>query len=422
MKHHHIAFYLISLLLVASASAILGGVYGWGQGTQSAHLENGSLTELVRTYIKSERVRYEEVKDSVGRLVASVSASDGGNIMVGDRREREIVSAVERVSPAVVSIVVSKDVPNLEVVYEEPYPGVRIPRYRQRGTRKQQVGAGTGFFVSKDGLIVTNRHVAGDRDSEYVALLHSGEQKTARLIAVDQKNDIAILKIEGNNFSVAPLGDSSSLKPGQSVIAIGNALGEFSHSVSVGIISGLGRNISAAGSTRMVEQLYDVIQTDAAINPGNSGGPLLNIRGEVIGVNVATVQGAQTISFSLPINDVKKRIEQVQETGKIARPFLGIRYAMITPEIKKQFDLTVDDGAVLVGDQNGGLAVVPGSPAGKAGLKSGDVIVNVSKKPVTNARPLEYYLKSYEVGDKVEIDLVRNGVDGNVVVELEELK
>jgi serine protease Do len=225
-----------------------------------------------------------------------------------------LTQSVAKNAPAVVSIVISKDVPQLEVVYENPFGndpffkdfGFRIPRYQQKGTVRQKVGGGTGFLVTRDGYIITNRHVVNDSAASYTALLSTGEQKEITVIYKDPVFDLALVKIEGSNFPAVTLGDSKSLKLGQTVIAIGNALGEYNNSVSVGIISGLDRSIEASG-----EKLAGVIQTDAAINPGNSGGPLVNLSGQVVGVNVATVRGASSISFSIPINDIKAIIQSV---------------------------------------------------------------------------------------------------------------
>ena len=228
-----------------------------------------------------------------------------------------LTAAVSKVTPSVVSIVISKLVPNLTVTYENPFGndpmfknfGFQVPVYHQNGTTLQKVGAGTGFIISSDGYILTNRHVAGDVSAQYTVLLSDGKQLPATVSYVDMNNDIAVVKVNGT-FRSASLGDSASLQLGQSVIAIGNALGEYNNSVSVGIISGLNRSIQASGNGS-VEQLNGVIQTDAAINPGNSGGPLLDLNGQVVGINVATVQGSSNISFSIPINTVKSIIKQV---------------------------------------------------------------------------------------------------------------
>jgi len=240
-------------------------------------------------------------------------------VIIQKSQQELLTAAVAKVSSAVVSIVVSKDVPKLEITYVNPFGddpffknfGFQVPVYQQKGTEKQQIGAGTGFLINSNGYILTNRHVVQDTAADYTVLLADGSQKTAQVVWRDPNNDIAIIKIPGSGYPIEQLGDSASLQLGQSVFAVGNALGEYSNSVSVGIISGLNRTIQASDSNGAVENLSGVIQTDAAINPGNSGGPLADLNGKVIGVNVATVVGSNNISFSIPINNAKSIINSV---------------------------------------------------------------------------------------------------------------
>lgn len=238
--------------------------------------------------------------------------------IIREKSQDELMTAsVARVAPSVVSIVISKDVPKLEIIYQNPFGddpffkdfGMRVPVWRQRGTERKKVGAGTGFIISKDGYILTNKHVVADEQADYTVLLADGRKATGDIMYKDAIHDVAILKIAGENLTPVKLGDSNPLKLGQTVIAIGNALGEYNNSVSTGIISGLNRTIQAS-SGRNTETLSGVIQTDAAVNVGNSGGPLLTLDGQVIGVNVATVLGASSISFAIPINTVKSIIKQ----------------------------------------------------------------------------------------------------------------
>lgn len=235
-------------------------------------------------------------------------------------QETIVTSVVERANPAVVSVIVTKDVPVLERYYERiPFGNgavLRIPHVRQRGTQEQEVGGGSGFIVSPTGLMVTNSHVVSDPEASYTAFTNDGKKYDVEVVARDDALDIAVLKIK--NFSVQNMpyltfGDTSTLKLGQTAIAIGNALGEFRNSVSVGVISGLSRSITAGDGSGRSEQFENVIQTDAAINPGNSGGPLLDLRGLVIGVNVAVAGGAENIGFALPVDAVKRLVASVSQ-------------------------------------------------------------------------------------------------------------
>lgn len=239
--------------------------------------------------------------------------------VIARSQEDLLTSAVEKASPAVVSIVISRDIALLEVQYVNPFGddpyfrdiGYRVPVFRQVGTRPQQVGAGTGFLIRPDGYILTNRHVVDDQQAEYTVLLSNGEKKVANVVYRDEDNDIAILKIDGSSYATIPLGDSDNLKLGQTVAAIGNALGEYNNSVSVGIISGMNRTIEAQDERGRVEVLENVIQTDAAINRGNSGGPLLDLAGNAVAVSVAVDRGGNNIAFAIPIDTVKSIIERV---------------------------------------------------------------------------------------------------------------
>jgi len=343
-------------------------------------------------------------------------------------QEEAVINVVESASPAVVSIIISKEVPVYEEYYESPLPGFpgfpefpefRIPKYRQKGTKKQNVGSGTGFIVSEDGLLITNKHVVSDDEAEYTIVTNTGEKYEVEVLARDPFQDLAVLKIkkkkdngsEGGilqeKFPVVRLGDSSNIRIGQTVVAIGNALGEFKNTVSVGVVSGLGRTITASGGG-MVETLEDVIQTDAAVNRGNSGGPLLNLKGEVIGVNVAVAEAAENIGFAIPINKAKRDINQIKTIGKIVYPFLGIRYILITPEIQEERKLKIDYGVLIVrGETVSEPAVVPGSGAEKAGLKEGDIILEVNKEKITPRNSLAKIIQNYNPGDKIILKVLR---------------
>ena len=254
-------------------------------------------------------------------------------------------------------------------------------------------------------------------------MTNDGQKYEATVLARDPVNDIALLKINKDGLPVVKLGDSDSLKVGQTVIAIGNALGEYRNTVSKGVVSGLKRDITAGGAIGQAEQLSGVIQTDAAINPGNSGGPLLNLKGEAIGVNVAIVQGSQNIAFSLPINDVRKVIDSVEKYGKILRPWIGVRYVMVNKELKDKNQLPVDYGVLVVrGETNTDLAVVPGSPADKAGIVENDIVLEIDGKKLEGDYTLSKAIANYNVGDKLKVKIYHKGEEKTLEITLEERK
>ncbi len=346
------------------------------------------------------------------------------------------IDAVKKARPAVVSITISKNVPVYESVpssggndffqqFFQNMPGFQFqqPQYQQKGTQKQDVGAGTGFLVSADGYIVTNRHVVSDETADYKVTLQDKRDFDAKVIGRDSVNDIAMLKIEGGDFPFITFGDSDKIQVGQRVIAIGYALGQFGNTVSTGIVSGLQRSLTAGDGQGMSENLFDVIQTDAAINPGNSGGPLLNLQGEAIGINVAIVQGSQNIGFSLPINDVKKVVDSLKTTGKIVRPFLGVRYVPITKELKDANQLSVDYGVLVVrGSSPTELAVMPGSPADVAGIVENDIILEINGQKITEDQPLQMLVAKLNVGDVIHLKILHKGQEKTLDVKLAERK
>jgi serine protease Do len=331
--------------------------------------------------------------------------------------DTDVTAVVEKTTDAVVSVIVTRDLPRLESLDD----GFFSPRYRQNGTEPRQVGAGTGFLISADGYIITNKHVVDDTKATYSVLLNSGETKDAKVLARDTILDIAVLKIEGSNYSHLALGDSSNLKLGQRVIAIGNALGRFQNTVSVGIVSGLSRSIVASDGRGASEQLENIIQTDASINPGNSGGPLLDYAGNVIGVNVAVAVDAENIGFAIPVSEIKKVVDSVLAYGEIRRPYIGVRYVAVNKTIAEQRSLAVDYGALVIkGDAGSDSAVVPGSPAEKAGLKEDDIIISVNDEKLTNS--LQTVVQKYNIGDKLKLGIMRDGKEITVEVTLEQQK
>jgi len=289
--------------------------------------------------------------------------------------------------------------------------------------RTQQVeGAGTGIIVTADGLILTNKHVVPAGTSTVTVVDSNGKQYTdGQVISRDPVNDIAFIRIKASGLPAAQLGDSSNVKVGQKVVAIGNALGQFQNSVTEGIISGVSREIAAGDETGTAsEVLQNVFQTDAAINSGNSGGPLVNLAGQVIGMNTAVAsQNAQNIGFAIPINDIKNDISSVKSQGKIVRPYLGVRFVALTKDVATSNNLSVNSGAWLQSDSSGS-AVVPGSPAEKAGLKDGDIITKVAGTTIDGTHSLQTLVSNHKVGDKVDLNIIRDGKTINVAVTLEE--
>lgn len=371
------------------------------------------------------------------------------NIVVSPSVQAEedaVVQVVEKSSPAVVSIIITKDVSKIGSFFFDPFgnnsdalPGGSSffdqffsqgpPQPQRGGTQKQEIGGGSGFVVSEDGLIVTNKHVVIDPQADYTVITNDDRRYDAKVLGRDKVNDVAVLKIDpakpqrGNGVSkmdVLPLGDSNQIKTGQTVIAIGNALGEFTNTVSKGIVSGLRRNIVAGGLSGS-EELDQLIQTDVAINEGNSGGPLLNLRGEVIGINVAMAQGAQNIGFALPINMVKNVIQGVQQTGKLSQPYLGVRYIPINAEFKSRNNLPFDYGVLVTRGQNlSDLAVIPGSPADKAGLGENDIILEANGTKIDDKNSLAKLIAGLKVGDSVELKIWHKGQTNTIRVILEE--
>lgn len=280
-----------------------------------------------------------------------------------DQKEepKSVVEIVKESNPKVVSVVVNKLVPKYVRVLN-----FETGKFEQvdQGLEEKKVGEGSGFFISSNGTIVTNRHVIEGENLVYKVYTNDGVERNATLLAKDPVYDVAILKIDGNKYPYFELANSDTLSVGESVVAIGNALGEFKNSVSVGVVSGLLRSVIANTRDGGVEKLEKVIQTDAAINPGNSGGPLIDLYGRVVGINVAVARSSENIGFSLPINSVKDVISSVVKTGKITRPYIGVRYVAVNKEIQESQKLSIDYGIlILKGSGENEPAIIPGSPA-----------------------------------------------------------
>ena len=316
-------------------------------------------------------------------------------------QESEVISdVVSRVSPSVVSVVTESS--------------------GTVGSRSfTQQGAGTGVILSANGYIITNKHVVDGSSTVGVVQSDGTTYDNVRIVGTDPANDIAFLKVENpKNFKAARIGDSSKMSVGDKVIAIGNALGEYQTSVTSGIVSGLGRPLVAGDSQGQRERLTNLLQTDAAINPGNSGGPLVNLNGEIIGINTAIDQEAEGIGFAIPINDAKGLIKSVTETGKVSRAFLGVSHVMLTPEVAKEYELKTTSGAYIVNEDS--EAVTAGSPAAKAGIKDGDIITKISGKELSMTNPLLSAVSQYVPGDKVAVTFIRESKTSTVEVILAE--
>ncbi len=354
----------------------------------------------------------------------------GGVTTVEVDENSAVVDVVKKTSPAVVSIIISKDLNKVPGYSTSPYdlgPFGFDPFFQNRNQDSntpnvQEVGGGSGFIISDDGLIMTNKHVVEDTNATYTVLTNDGKKYDATVLSRDPVNDLALVKINASNLPTVPLGDSSNLEIGQRVIAIGNSLGQYQNTVTTGVVSGIGRTITAGGSTGS-EQLEGVIQTDAAINPGNSGGPLLDIGGSVIGINTAIDAQGQLVGFAIPVNDIKKVVESFKKFGRIVKPFLGVRYVLVNSSIKEENKLSVDYGAlILSGGTVGNPAVVVGSAADKAGLRENDIILEINGTKVDQEHSLAGLLKNYVPGDQVSMKVLSRGEEKTVTVTLGESK
>lgn len=346
-----------------------------------------------------------------------------------------VIDVAKNANPSVVSIVATKELTRYKTnpndlffydpfggsVFGNPFGGSIQPEVE---TRKEQVSGGTGFIVTNDGKIVTNKHVVTDPDAEYTAVLNDGSEFSVTVVSRDPVNDLAIVQIQpkdGNmpaNMRPLKLADPKSIQVGQLVVAIGNALGEFENTVTMGVISAEGRNIVASDGTAQGEELSNLIQTDAAINPGNSGGPLLSLDGDVVGVNTAIAQGSNGIGFAIPAAEVDFVLRSVSKYGKIVRPFLGVVYRNNSPEVAKQFSLNVDYGAIIQESNDGEESIVKDGPAAKAGLMAGDIVLEVNGEKITEANGLKDVVNNFEPEQKVTLKVLRNSKEMNIDVTL----
>lgn len=324
------------------------------------------------------------------------SAIDGNKTVT--ETESSIANVAEKVGPSVVSIVTQTRSSSPHTASGE--------------------AAGTGIIVSKDGYVMTNNHVLEGATSASVVDSKGELYEEVTIVGRDPLNDIAFLKISSDKeFTPAILGNSATIRTGQQVVAIGNALGQYSNTVTSGIVSGTGRPITASTGSGGSESLTDLIQTDASINPGNSGGPLVNMAGQVIGINTAIVEDANGIGFAIPVNSTKGILAGVLETGKVSRAYLGVNYLTITPDVAREYNLDVNNGAYVhaTGSTN---PVAPGSPADKAGLEDGDIIIKINNETVGTDGSLSSILGEYRPGDKITITYLRDGKEHTTTATL----
>ena len=356
--------FISAVSIVATLSATFGVIIGLTYPNWANNL--AFLPDFLKPKSTSEEVAKE--REKVVRTV----------------EESAVIDAVEKSSPAVVSIVAAK-------VSLDPSTGVV----------QDQQGIGTGFIIRSNGVILTASHVVEDRTINYKVVTRDDKTYDVKQIDLDPSIDFAVLKITASGLPTINLGDSQALKVGQKVVAIGNALGRFENTVTVGVVSGIGRGVDPSSSAGILQgTLENVIQTDAALNPGNSGGPLLDLSGQVVGINFATTVGAENIGFVIPINSVKPVLDGYLALGRIIRPFLGISYAVVDQTFSALQN--IPQGALI-------RAIVAGSPAQKAGLQAGDIITKFGRVSLKDGTTLASVLSKFKVGETVEIEVSRGG-------------
>ncbi len=350
--------------------------------------------------------------------------------------ESSVIDVVKNITPSVVSIVIYKD---FNIASKNYYlPLYHDPIFREFYSYPKEdieydkeivVGGGTGFIFTNDGLILTSSHVVSDPNAKYKVILNDRREYEAEVIALDNYSDIGVIKLipEDKNkgitgLKVVEFGNSSKIQIGQKVIAIGYALAEYDNTVTTGVVSAKGREIVASDfSGNRKDKLKGLIQTDAAINFGNSGGPLLNLKGEVIGINTAIATNALGIGFAIPINDAKTVISSIQKYGRIVRPMIGVRYTLLTKKLADNLGLKVDQGALVIGDKTS-KAIEPGSVAEKSGLKENDIIVSIDNIRIDKDNDLRDIVSKYKVGDKIILEILRDNKTLKKELVLEEHK
>jgi serine protease Do len=394
----------------------------FAKGANTDHRKFGSLAVLfiAATLISGSAGGWIESRINQNGVVTSASLSNQKKIVTSDS---ELISQIAKtVGPSVVSV--NDDISSNASSSDG---GFGLFGFSQP---EEEEAAGTGIIISSSGIIMTNRHVVPEGTTNVSVTLSDGtELKNVSIIgrtSASDSLDVAFLKINnlaGHKLVPAVLGNSSQVQIGDAVVAIGNALGQFQNTVTSGIISGYGRDIQAgdsSGGSSDTENLEDLFQTDAAINEGNSGGPLVNLNGQVIGMNTATASSGQNIGFAIPVNDVIGLINQVLKTGKFSQPYLGVRYVPLTPDVASEYNLSVNNGAFIApsDDPTNDPSIVPGSPASQAGLQQNDIITQVNGVSIGQNNSLTSLLDNYVPGNKITLTILRSGSTMHVSVTL----
>jgi len=369
----------------------------------------GSGMTLAGGYLASNP---QQVSKSASNL--AVSPVSAAPVLPATADSNFVIQVVQKVGPAVVRINSSRTVKSqIPEEFNDPFLrrffGSQLPQSRERVER----GTGSGFIISADGRILTNAHVVAGADTVTVTL-KDGRTLQGKVLGKDELTDVAVVKIQAENLPTVALGNSDQLQPGEWAIAIGNPLG-LDNTVTTGIISATGRSSNQIGAP---DKRVEFIQTDAAINPGNSGGPLLNSRGEVIGMNTAIIQGAQGIGFAIPMKTVERISGQLIATGKAQHPYLGIQMVGLTPQLKQSINSDPNLG-LSVNEDKGVLVVrvMPNSPAARAGIRAGDVIQTLNGESVTDASGVQKAVENSQVGGDLRLELRRNGQNLNLAVQ-----
>lgn len=342
-------------------------------------------------------------------------ASGGTDRLLLGQGSNFIADAVERVGPAVVRIDASRTVvQRAPSIFNDPFFREFFGDFGVAGQPRTRVeqGTGSGFIIAADGLILTNAHVVEGADQVLVTL-KDGREFRGEVVGEDSVTDVAVIRVDATGLPTVPLGDSEQLRPGEWAIAIGNPLG-LDNTVTAGIISATGRS---SAQIQVPDKRVSFIQTDAAINPGNSGGPLLNERGEVIGMNTAIIGGAQGLGFAIPINTARQIADQLIANGRVDHPYLGLRMRSLTPEVRSVINsdprtnirIAVDQGVLILG-------VVQNSPAARAGLRAGDVITQINGQAITEAETIQQLVEASEIGQTLQIGVNRSGQTATIAV------